>query len=240
MMPALIVLLKIKNFNRLTYWLALLTAFFGIGASGSRKAVILGISLLFMVGKHLSVRVSRLKLVFTLGSLFLVLVVYYQVVENAFNTYSNNILAVDRIVQIFSGGEASFSVRERMIQKGFDLWLQSPVTGYGLGEFARISGFHTYSHNNFIELLVSGGVIAFIFYNMFYVLIIYYANKYRPEDIFYSLLIVVTMLVIDTANVSYFSRSNMIFIVYIIFHFSRKTDDKAANQPLLLSRNQPI
>lgn len=63
-------------------------------------------------------------------------------------------------------------IRISFITKGFDFFLQSPILGHGYYNFSQLFGIETgvymYSHNNFIETLVGGGVIAFYIYYLIY------------------------------------------------------------------------
>lgn len=58
-------------------------------------------------------------------------------------------------------------VRMSMALEGFELWRESPLGGNGAGQFAVLSGFGVYSHNNFSELLANFGVIGFLLYYLF-------------------------------------------------------------------------
>ena len=56
--------------------------------------------------------------------------------------------------------EQSVFLRALYIEVGLELWRERPLVGYGMDSFRHISGFRTYSHNNFVDLLVGGGVLA--------------------------------------------------------------------------------
>jgi hypothetical protein len=224
MLAAFIVWVRSNQYPRVVCWVAFLTAFYGVYVSGSRKAVLLGMSLILLVGIQLTKKYSRFKQLSILSSisvLFLIGSFYFQ---NRLLKLNDNILAISRIFEIFTGRESSFSEREWMIERGISIWLESPLIGSGLGEFAKVSGLDAYSHNNFIELLVSGGIIAFIFYYLLYILIICFTIKYSPNDIINTILFVITMLIIDSATVTFLSRSNMIFVVYLLSFFHKKDD----------------
>jgi hypothetical protein len=69
------------------------------------------------------------------------------------------------LVSFFKGeelltNEGSVFERALMIELGLDLWRQRPLVGYGMDSFRFIGGFGTYSHNNFVDLLVGGGALA--------------------------------------------------------------------------------
>ena len=51
-----------------------------------------------------------------------------------------------------------------MIEFGLHLFREKPIHGYGIGNYASMYHIATYSHNNYIELMVSGGAIALVMY----------------------------------------------------------------------------
>lgn len=68
-----------------------------------------------------------------------------------------------------SGSDAT---RINMIKRGFSLWLTSPIWGLGVEGYQIYSGFATYSHNMFIEILVNYGLFGFCLFFSYYFLVI--------------------------------------------------------------------
>ncbi len=58
----------------------------------------------------------------------------------------------------------SVIARNSLIAIAMDAFRLRPIGGYGLGCFRFLEGAGTYSHNNFTELLVSGGVVMLALY----------------------------------------------------------------------------
>lgn len=79
---------------------------------------------------------------------------------------------------LFGSGtsDASYNGRHKMIVHGWEWFLRRPIFGYGLENFRALYSheynFSTYSHNNFIELLVSGGIVGIAIYYSMYVYVI--------------------------------------------------------------------
>lgn len=70
-----------------------------------------------------------------------------------------------RVLNLFSGEQDMSDIeRTRMIEIGIDLFKERPIHGYGIGNYAALCFRETYSHHNYVELLVSGGIIALILY----------------------------------------------------------------------------
>ncbi len=51
---------------------------------------------------------------------------------------------------------------------GVDLFMSAPVTGVGLGNFARASGQSQYSHSDYMEILSTTGAVGFVLYFSIY------------------------------------------------------------------------
>jgi hypothetical protein len=109
----------------------------------------------------------------------------------------------------FAGENASINARLSLIDVGLKLWEKAPVFGYGLNQFAALSKTGSYAHNNYIELAVSGGIIALIFFYALYATIACNALKQSKDFCIRLLLIVATLFMIDTAAVSFLDKGIM-------------------------------
>jgi len=104
-------------------------------------------------------------------------------------------------------------------------WLKKPFFGYGYQAFNYILGFGTYSHINYLEMLVSFGLFGFLIYYGIYILLLFKLFQIRKinsdADLFIMLLIL--QLVLDVAMVSYYDF--MLFYVTIIagWYFCKKS-----------------
>ncbi len=65
--------------------------------------------------------------------------------------------------------ESTFT-RMNMINKAVDLWASKPVFGVGYDGFTRLSGFDTYSHSSFSEILCNGGLFGIALILLYYIL----------------------------------------------------------------------
>ena len=143
--------------------------------------------------------------------------------------YLNFVL--DRLIQLTNIDQnalldESDLIRKQLFSNGIDYFMQSPLIGHGFYNFSRLFqsdyGSVIYSHNNFIETLVGGGIIGFILYYFLYYKVIcnLRINKYT-FDIFYLLLsFVIIMLFNQTGIVLLHDRYTWIFIA-LIFSFSK-------------------
>lgn len=148
-------------------WKLLMFAIFTVAMllTGSKKTIIILILNLimycFLEKKHIS---KWLKIV------IIILTLYYLV----FNiSYMYNIIGV-RIENMFetllgsnTDGNYSYSteIREKMIEEGINLFLKKPIFGGGWNYYwANTVYEYEYSHNNYIEILCSFGIIGFFVY----------------------------------------------------------------------------
>ena len=109
-------------------------------------------------------------------------------------------------------GDESTSLRISFIKVGFEGFLNSPIFGHGQDAFAFYNYY--YSHNNYIEILFNLGIIGFVLYYQIIVRL-FRANRHSiyANKLIYLVLIII--LLIDTALVSYNLRSHMIFFTLL-------------------------
>ncbi len=118
---------------------------------------------------------------------------------------------------------SSSVVRLEMIRLGLRTFLRHPIGGIGVGCTHIITAAEiamaTYLHNNYVELLAGGGIVGFaVFYSMYGYLIVNFIRKRRVAEPMKNLciIIVVLLLVMDVALVSYYSK-DLYFILMIPF-----------------------
>lgn len=128
----------------------------------------------------------------------------------------------DLIQYYFSGStpDGSVAKRELYAAKGFEIFLTRPLTGYGGGAFIKLFSedygtFH-YTHNNFVELLVSYGIIGFAAYYWIYpVIILKSVRGIFKKDVYkiMSFALVVTMLISHVGTVGFYSKTDHVYLV---------------------------
>lgn len=109
--------------------------------------------------------------------------------------------------------EASIVNRKNMIEYALLLFTEKPILGYGVDNFRVFYG--TYSHNNFVELLVGLGIIGagtyyLIYFHQFNLLFKMMKKGYSYSYVFFS--IVLASLTINISRVPYKDKE-----FYIIF-----------------------
>ncbi|KNZ42033.1 O-antigen ligase family protein [Acetobacterium bakii] len=214
----LIYLYKYNNTKNQTTLVAMFWLILVVLLTGSKKGillVVLGTPLMnFLLGSDKKFKNIIISLIVVFG--------LYQIIINVPMFYDIMGQRVESLVGMVMGGEtgdASSNSRSSYIELGWDYFLLRPWTGFGLDNFRYLpDAYRTYSHNNYIELLFSGGIPALFFFYGFrvYMLIKLFINRNLNKIngfLFVSLLI---MMVMEYAFVSYFDRIFIILFILIL------------------------
>ena len=180
--------------------------------TGSRKAyigVILG--LVFLWWLHIKKRQTRNML---LPLAILIIFVFFVFSLNIQPLYNLVGYRLEGTLNLFADNNATVDdstiLRIQMLKVGWQLFQENPLIGHGLYSYGRISGFRTYSHNNYLELLTSVGLIGTIWYYSIYIYNIKKVIKLvklRDKHACLFLCFFVIQLMLDFAYVSWNSES---------------------------------
>ena len=119
------------------------------------------------------------------------------------------------IENIFHPGEndVSLDTRGSLFAIGWQAFLSRPFTGWGLGCYQYLPGApESYSHINYLEMLVVGGVPMLIFYYAPFVLAVKggFARARESRTVRLLLLITLLYLLMDFGQVTYVDRSMLL------------------------------
>lgn len=169
------IILLINNKNNLTkicLFICVALFAFMLLMSASKKA------LFFFVFITLAIAIYRMRnsnwikslLIFT--GVIIFAVVFYRILLSvpAFHTIG---VRINNLVSTITTGNSDTNtdaVRVDMIRIGWNEFLNSPIFGNGSGH--SFTMFGTYSHNNFIEMLMNYGLIGFLLYYVPYLFLI--------------------------------------------------------------------
>lgn len=116
--------------------------------------------------------------------------------------------------------ERSTSLRQEMINVGLRQFSRSPFIGIGFGSTHVLTrqylGLNTYLHNNFIEVLVSGGIIGFVIYYAMYLYVIkslLRLKSFGNSDVKLCLCLALTQLISDYGTVSFYKKATYVVLV---------------------------
>lgn len=185
-------------------------------SSGTRKAIIA-----VSIGIIISILIRNPKrIVRNLLIVFLLLIVGFYILMEIPLFYDLIGYRLNTLFTLLQGGEGEDSEVTRMhfIEKGLDYYHQSPIWGNGVNCFKEISSitYKTYSHNNYVELLFSTGIIGTaIYYCMYLYILINAFREYfyrKTKNIELGICMTIAILFNDIAAVSYYSRETFALI----------------------------
>ena len=221
---------KYAKWRLLFFAVAMLFA--GIGLfTGSRKVflMLIGIAALFMFlySKHKLIGIA-IAVVAAIGLYFAVMKI-----EPLYNVLGERL--ENMIAGLFGEGttEGSFNTREEMIKLGWGWFLERPLFGYGMNNYRilyeQATGLNTYSHNNFIEILINGGIVGFFLYYFIYgyVFVKLFKPAFFERDVMAILLFSVNLilLILQVALISYYQTIfNCVLLLAVLYiEISKKT-----------------
>lgn len=103
-------------------------------------------------------------------------------------------------------GDASTTERINMMHDALDFWYTKPLIGIGLNLFSEKSIYGTYSHNNYVELLSTTGLIGCISYYIIHFKLLKRITPYlviQKQDAAFYFLLIICLLIFDIGAVSY-------------------------------------
>ncbi len=125
------------------------------------------------------------------------------------------------IFEALAGGNVTSSVTERssLFSIGANAFLERPFAGWGAGCFRFLPGApETYSHNNYIELLVSGGIPMLALYYIPQIGAVARAFRVkRPSRVLMlALSMALTQIVMDFGMVAYDDRTALLALILLL------------------------
>lgn len=227
--------------KKISIWTIALTFFaiVTVFASESRKALFslfIGIFLYLLLRSFRKDQRTQPFLRFLIA-LPIVLFALYQALQ--LPMFSGMMERVEGMLNLFLGGsvEKSAMIRMSLVRLGIDLFKKNPLLGIGIDNprlyTYGVVGESYYLHNNFVEILSSGGIIGFIVYYWIYVKILFsYIKRHNFDDPQFCICLVLLLLVIimDYGMVSYYSKTTYIFLLlFTMFEEKLQSDKKERN-----------
>ena len=200
-------------------------------AAGSRTATIsflVGFFVLFSF--KIKTENNSLKKFIVFISVILIIIVVWLIVRTI-PALQELVLRIENVFAVFSGGEvvgkeSSAQTRMDYIELGWEQFLKSPIWGNGIGcagyAIQEKYGHVTYLHNNYIEILASGGIIGFVLFYTPYIIIlvtlikkIFKDNEKKPI-LLIALALLITKLIGHMGTVMYYSKIEFLFLALLI------------------------
>lgn len=187
--------------------LAGLLIFFGFSSGSKKVAFLLLIGLLFLIlSKH--------------GIRKLFKVIFYSTVSLLVGWVFINLPVFSTILKrlesyLSVSGNSSDNLRAELIRYGLELFAENPLFGYGLNNYRLFHWSGVYSHNNYIEVLVSLGIVGFIVYYLIFVKSIttlFRKRRYLNPIHFLLIFSIISSFIFDYGMVQFYSKDIWIFM----------------------------
>jgi O-antigen ligase len=204
----------LHNKNKIYILYSILFIFFGI-ITGSRKALFLFIFILIMGIVFLTKNRLKTFALFTV----LLSIIYFGL--NLFNLVPSIARTASLIDAILADGniDGSTQTRLQMIDFGFKIFLERPIFGFGPDQYRFLYknsfGISRPSHNNYIELLVNYGLIGFISYYFFLIVIIKKFLGIKTIKGSFVIILIIILFFNDLTTVSIAFKFNWILLGFL-------------------------
>ena len=119
----------------------------------------------------------------------------------------------------------STSVRIKMYSAVPSLFIKHPFIGGGWGFFQTFSGFNVYSHANYIEILITFGLIGFVLYYSFFTkLVIEMFKLIKSKKEIVPFCYILMLFINDFLVITFCQIPLCYFILFLIYNFINKED----------------
>ena len=240
---ALYFLLK-KGKRKWIFYILIPTLIVAVFLTGSRKAFFFSIAGCILVYIFNVKRKRKLIFIFpVVAFLVYILFTYIMTIPEFYQVMGARVGALLELIKGTREPDASTQIRMLLINRGVDLWKSKPWFGYGIQSFESISGFWTYSHNNYIELLVGIGLVGTAIYYSLYLFLLTKLGKLVFDGITIAnlfFIIVVLLIISEIGFVSYGDEAFQILLavgVACVQIFSKRKLESTNNEILLFQSN---
>lgn len=115
--------------------------------------------------------------------------------------------------------DSSINTRMRLIEMAIAFAKEHPIFGYGLDAFRILGPWGIITDNNYLEIIVSSGIVGFIIYYSYIIFVLrdYFLLKNKSKICKLFFIIFILNLIIEYGSVTYFER-NFGFINAMLFY----------------------
>jgi O-antigen ligase len=127
--------------------------------------------------------------------------------------HATDITSVRRAVE----GDSSYDLRLGMTHEAIKLWHDAPLLGSGTDAFRQLSGYGTYAHNNYAELLCDTGLLgALLFYAIHAYIVCRCLCLRLPGSLKLTCcLFILLLLALDIGSISY-NRKQTVMVLMVL------------------------
>lgn len=214
----------LRNSKRKIRYIGIFLPIVALLATQSRAPLIetiFGIIFLMFLNAAKNKRVFNF--IFSLIIIIIIIFLISKLIQRV-SIFNGVLLRMEGLISLFSQDsriiDSSVEFRQKLIDLGANLFKANPIFGVGMGNAHRYVleyyGSDYYLHNNYIELLASGGIIGFIIYYQMHFRLLINLKKYSevPDDYnMFCFTMMLMLLIADYGGVLYYNKE---FYFYII------------------------
>ena len=211
-------------------------SFFFAMASGSRKAVLMiCIGAAILILKKYKLRYAHRAIA---RGMILLIVLLFVINLPIFDSINSRL---EGMINLITGGgkvESSVNLRWEMIVDGWEAFKERFLMGYGANNYRNIARYKTYSHNNFIEILVDFGVVGFFLYYLIYFMA--FKNLWKSEHGAGKALLSIFFVrfIMEIAFVTYYSKTQWVLMAFFLINVSQEQEKQKNTADCLLQENK--
>lgn len=205
----------IRKKEKIYYIMMLLFTLFSL-LSGSKKAIII-FGVMVLLTALLNNKSPRKTVMVFFGAVIVSIVGLY-IVMKVDILYNSVGIRIEQMVNLFTGGKVDASTTSRItyLIQAKDIFLDKPICGVGLDGFRYFNKRLCWAENNMMELLADLGIVGFLIYYWFPVVVLIKAVVKRMQDNVDSVFLIVimaTFFVIDVTMVTYSQETIQFYFV---------------------------
>jgi O-antigen ligase len=191
--------------------LALAAVAYAICTTGSRKAFLMMPVFLLLVVIQMAAYIKKHRAIFAIAGIVGLglagIVLTPTILESA-----KDITAISRTLDPY---DSSFDKRSGMAHQAVRLWHEAPLFGNGTDAFRRLSGYGTYAHNNYAELLCDLGVVGTMLFYAIHLYILFMCFRLPLPLAVYCCVFVILLLALDIGYVSYYRKQTIMILMVL-------------------------
>lgn len=189
-----------------------------VALTASRKAIVVLALGLLMTGlfykkdKQLLTKVLRILLVIVIA------IFVYELVKDM-DIFKGVNSRIESLLQLYRGtgnGDRSARARSLMIKLGMEQFKKTPILGIGMGGGHLVNYRDAYLHNNYVEILVGGGIVGFlVYYSVYAYILITYLKcwRFRTDYSRLCVILVLLLLILDYGSVTYAEKQTFYYLL---------------------------
>lgn len=202
--------ISFKNSHKIFHTAVFVVSFVVAMSSGSRKSLIMVVfGILFLIYIKYGIR----KLYKTVLTIAIIGVLFMSIIKlPLFSTVYTRMQQAVFSVEGQAGGDGSTKRRIELIQVAYRIFKDKMFLGCGINNFRIESGFWTYAHNNFLEILADIGLIGGILYYSMYLKSFLSLRKGKSNAAGFLMALFLVRLFCEFAMVTYYDKMQWIMM----------------------------